>query len=382
MPPTALEQFRSRFPILSRRVYVNSCSQGALSTDVEAALGAFMESWHTGGSPWDQWVGEVERLRAAFAATIGADVDEIAVMPNATTAAAAIATALPFDGSRREVLLGGFEFPTMAHLWQAQARRGAEIVWAGTPDDASLPVERYEAHLSDRTSIVPVAHVCFRNGYRLDVPRLIASAHDAGALVLLDDYQHTGTSPLDVHALGVDALVTGTLKYLLGPPGVALLYVRRPLIEQLEPLVTGWFGRVDPFAFTLAPLDWARTARRLETGSPPVPTVYGAAAGLELLQSLGADTVSRQIAHLVDCLVAGATARGLDVLTPQDPARRGALVVLRARDAQGLVARLATHGVIASARGQGLRVSFHAYNNDADVDAVLAALDAERALLA
>lgn len=382
MPSSPLDEFRAHFPILGRRVYVNSCSQGALSTEVEAALAAFTASWHESGSPWDQWVGEVERLRTRFAAMIGADADEIAVMPNATTAAAAVATALPFDGPRREVLLGGVEFPTMAHLWQAQARRGARIVWAGAPDDALAPIEQYEAHLSERTSIVPVAHVCFRNGYRLDVPRLVTRAHAAGALVMLDDYQHTGTAPLDVRALGVDVLVTGTLKYLLGPPGISLLYVRRSLIEQLEPLVTGWFGRAEPFAFTLVPLDWSPSARRFETGSPPVPSVYGASAGLELLQHLGAERIGRQIAHLVDRMVGGAVARGLDVLTPQAPSERGALVVVRASDAPALAARLAAHGVIASARGQGLRVSFHAYNNDADVDAVLAALDAERALLA
>jgi len=377
-----LADFRSRFPILGRRVYVNSCSQGALSTDVESALGAFTESWHTGGSPWDQWVAELERLRTAFAAAIGADAEEIAVMPNATTAAAAIATALPFDGARRQVVLSGVEFPTMAHLWQAQVRRGAEIVWAGSPDDAVPPVERFEPYLGDRTAIVPVAHVCFKNGYRLDIPRLVARTHEAGALVMLDDYQHTGTAPLDVHALDVDMLVTGTLKYLLGPPGVALLYVRRSLIEQFEPLVTGWFGRANPFAFALAPLDWAPTARRFETGSPAVPTIYGATAGLELLQRLGADHAGQQIAHVVERMVSGAIALGLAVVTPSDAARRGPLVVIQARDAPALVARLAAHGVIASARGTGLRVSFHAYNTAEDVDAVLAALAAERALLA
>jgi selenocysteine lyase/cysteine desulfurase len=269
----------------------------------------------------------------------------------------------------------------MAHLWQAQARRGADIVWAGDPDEASPLVEHYEARLSERTSMVPVAHVCFRNGYRLDIPRLVKSAHSVGALVMLDDYQHTGTAPLEVHALGVDALVTGTLKYLLGPPGIALLYVRRSLVASLEPLVTGWFGRVEPFAFTLKPLDWAATARRFETGSPPVPSVYGAAAGLELLGRLGADRVERQIGGLVDRMVTGAVERGLDVLTPREPSQRGALVVLRTTDGQALATRLAARGVIASARGSGLRISFHAYNNDADVDAVLAALDAERSLL-
>jgi selenocysteine lyase/cysteine desulfurase len=377
VPVASLAAFRSRFPILGRSVYVNSCSQGALSTDVEHAMRAFTESWDSGGSPWDQWVEELERLRALFAETIGADADEVAVMPNATTAGAAVATALAFDGERREVLLSGFEFPTMAHLWQAQARRGAEIVWAGSPDDPSSPVERLAARLDERTCIVPVAHVSFRTGRRLDVRRLAAHAHDAGALVLVDDYQHTGTAPLDVHALGVDALVTGTLKYLLGPPGVAFLYVRRPLVERLEPLVTGWFGRADPFAFSLAPLDWSSSARRFETGSPPVPSVYGAAAGLDLLRGVGASTIASQIARLVDRMATGAKDRGFDVLTPDDHAERSALVVVRSTDAPGLVARLAARGVIASARGSGLRISFHAYNDDEDVDRVLATLEAE-----
>jgi selenocysteine lyase/cysteine desulfurase len=382
VPALTLAQFRARFPILGRRVYVNSCSQGALSTDVEAAMAAFMESWHTGGSPWDQWVGELERLRATFAAFIGADADEVAVMPNATTAAAAIATSLSFEGPRRRVILGGADFPTMAHLWQAQARRGAEIVWASAHDDAAPAAEAYRVAIDEQTLIVPVPHVSFRTGRRLDIPALVAHAHGVGALLMLDDYQHTGTAPIDVHALGLDVLVTGTLKYLLGPPGVAFLYVGRSLIDRFEPLVTGWFGRIDPFAFALAPLDWAASARRFETGSPPVPSLYGAVAGLNLLRLLGADVVERQIASLVDRCISGAVDRGFDVVTPDHPSRRGPLVVVRAHEATALVARLADRGIIASARGTGLRLSFHAYNDDSDVDAVLAALEAERVMVA
>lgn len=374
------EQFRTRFPIFNSRVYVNSCSQGALSLEVEAAFGAFIESWHTQGSPWDRWVGEVERLRAVFAASIGADADEIAVMPNASAAIAAIATALAFDAGRRTVVLGEFEFPTMTHVWLAQQRRGADIAWV-TARGETLPIEQYAAAIDDRTLIVPAAHVCFRNGYRLDIARLAALCRERGAYCMLDDYQRTGTAPLDVHALGVDFMVTGALKYLLGPAGVAFLYVRRELIERLEPLPTGWFGRVDPFAFSLDPLDWSASARRFETGSPPVPNAYAAAAGLELLAHVGPAVVESQIARLVERFASGARSRGFEVATPENPAERSSLVVLRSTDAAALVGRLATHGVIASSRGTGLRVSFHAYNNEQDVDAVLAALDAEESLI-
>ena len=373
-----LEQFRARFPIFAHTVYVNSCSQGALSVDVKDALDAFTASWATQGSPWERWVGEVERLRAAFAGSIGADADEIAVMPSASVAIAAIATALPFDTARRRVLLDEFAFPTMAHGWLAQQRRGAIVDWVPARGD-TLPVELYEPHIDERTLIVPATHVCFSNGYRIDVSALAALCRERGAYLMLDDYQRTGTAPLDVHALGVDFLVSGTLKYLLGPAGIAFLYVRRALIEQLEPLSTGWFGRANPFAFSLDPLDWAASARRFEGGTPPMPSAYAAAAGLDLLNTLGPAVVEAQIGRLTDRLIRGARSRGFAVATPDDPGQRGALVVVRCVDAGTLVRRLETRGIVASARGTGLRISFHAYNTDEDVDRVLAALDAEAA---
>ena len=374
------DAFRTRFPLLASRVYVNSCSQGALSVDVEAAIGRFTESWHAQGSPWDEWISEVERLRVAFAETIGASADEIAIMPSASAAIAAIATALPFDAGRRTVVLGEFEFPTMAHVWLAQEKRGARIAWVRARGD-TLPVERYEALINDQTLVVPVTHVCFRNGYRLDVPRVAALARERGAYIFLDDYQRTGTGPIDVHALGVDFMVTGALKYLVGPSGVAFLYVRRDRVQGLEPLVTGWFGRVDPFAFSVDRLDWSATARRFETGTPPVPNVYAARAGLELLRAVGLEPIEQQVSRLVERFVRGARTRGYDVATPDDPARRGPLVVVRSSDAAELVRRLDRRGIIASSRGSGLRVSFHAYNSEQDVDAVLDALAAESALL-
>src|SRR5437867_1166950 len=150
-------QFRSRFPIFGRLVYVNSCSQGALSTDVEASMREYLESWHDAGSPWELWVERVEELRAAFAASIGADREEIAVLPSASAGINAIASALDFSGSRSTVVMGEFEFQTMAQAWLAQERRGATIRWARAAGDR-LDVSAYEAVVDDRTLIVPATH--------------------------------------------------------------------------------------------------------------------------------------------------------------------------------------------------------------------------------
>lgn len=222
---------------------------------------------------------------------------------------------------------------------------------------------------------MPATHICFRNGYRVDIPKLAALCRDRGAYCFLDDYQRTGTAPLDVHHLDVDFMVTGALKYLLGPSGVAFLYVRRDLIQRLEPLATGWFGRSDPFAFEIDRLDWSSSARRFEAGTPPIPTVYAARAGIELIQQVGLAVIEQRIAELVERFDRGARDRGFDVVTRIDPARRGPLVVLRVSNTAQVVQRLERDGIIASARGTGLRVSFHAYNNEQDVDAVLEAVD-------
>jgi selenocysteine lyase/cysteine desulfurase len=374
------DQFRSRFPIFNKRVYVNSCSQGALSTDVEAALHEWMQSWHEDGSPWDRWVEQVEALRAMFASSIAADADEIAVVPAASGGINAIASALDFDGPRRRVVIGEFEFPTMAQIWLAQERRGAQISWARAAGDR-LPIDAYAAVVDATTLIVPATHVCFRNGHKTDMAAVTALCHDRGALVFMDDYQHTGSGPLDVHALGVDFMVTGCLKYLLAASGIGFLYVRRALIERLQPLITGWFGRVNPFAFRIDALDWPDSARRFESGTPPVPNAYATLAALRLLNEIGYDAVGKQIGHLVARFHDAASSAGFVVRTPADPQRRGPLVVVQSLDAPALVERLARGGIVASARGNGLRISFHAYNNEADVDAVMAALEANASLL-
>ena len=380
MPALPLADFRARFPILGRRVYVNNCSQGALSLDVEAAFAGFLASWREGGSPWDRWVDAVERLRGAVAAWIGADADEVAVVPSASAAISAIASALDFTGPRRRVVVGDLEFPTMAHVWLAQARRGAEVAFAHAEGESIAP-SAYRALVDDRTLVVPVTHVCYRNGFRLDVEDIVAACHEQGALVFLDDYQHTGTAPIDVRALGVDFWVSGALKYLLGPSGVAFLYVRRDLIDRLVPSVTGWFGRIDPFAFDPTRCDWSASARRFEGGTPPIPNAYAALAGLELLQSVGAGVIAARIGELTTRLHLGGSRAGYRLLTSADPARRGPLVVVSSPDAAALVERLGRRGIIASARGRGVRISFHAYNDTNDADAVLEALAAEAHLV-
>jgi len=373
-----IESIRTRFPVFRKKVYLNSCSQGALSDAVETALQEHIRSWHEQGSPWDRWVDEYEAAHAAFAKFIGASPEEVAVVPSASAGINAIASALDF-GKRRKVVMGEFEFPTMGQIWLAQQKRGAEIQFLAA-SNGQIPVDAYASAVDENTLIVPLTHVCFMNGFRSNVPAVARVAQERGALVMMDDYQDAGTRPINVKALGVDFYVSGALKYLLCPSGVAFLYVRRELIEKLTPTVTGWFGQENPFAFDVKHFLPAGTARRFETGSPPLPHAYAVPAALGLLGSVGFDAISGHVARLTRTLVEGARQMKIKIKTPPDTC--GPLVVLQMKDAEAMVKKLAAQDIVVSNRMDGLRVSFHAYNNQEDVLKVLALLNQNLDLVA
>jgi selenocysteine lyase/cysteine desulfurase len=365
-----VREVRSRFPIFNRKIYLNSCSQGALSNAVEAALTGHLQTWHEGGSPWDVWVQKYEETRAQFARFIGAEPDEVAVVPSASAGINAVASALEFT-KRPKVVMGEYEFPTMGHVWLAQKSRGAQIEFVAAEGER-LRTESYAQAVDERTAIVPLTHICFMNGFRSDIAGVTRIAHAKGALVFLDDYQDCGTRPVNVKAMDVDFYVTGTLKYLLASSGVAFLYVRKSLIPTLAPTISGWFAQNNPFAFDVKHLDQASNARRFEAGTPPIPNIYAASAGIALLQEIGLDQVAQQVRTLAQALIQGARELGIHVKTPLDSV--GPLVVLRSSNVEKVIALLAEQNIIVSSRHDGLRISFHVHNTLDDVRQVLDAL--------
>lgn len=366
----SIQSIRSRFPIFKKKIYLNSCSQGALSDAVEAAFGEYLKSWHDAGSPWDVWVQRYEEIRAQFARFINAEPDEVAVVPSASAGINSVASAFDFK-KRNKVIMGEYEFPTMGHIWLAQRKRGAEIQYIDATHDDISP-EAYAKVIDEETAIVPVTHVCFKNGFRSDVARITEAAHAKGAPVFMDDYQDCGTRPIDVKALGVDFYVAGTLKYLLGPPGLAFLYVNKEWITKLNPTISGWFAQRNPFAFDPKNLDLAPSARRFEAGTPPIPNLYAASAGIALLQEIGMAEVAEQVAKLAKALIDGAREMGIHVKTPLRS--KGPLVVLKSTNVDSVIQKLAAKNIVVSGRHDGLRISFHVHNTLDDVKQVLGAL--------
>jgi selenocysteine lyase/cysteine desulfurase len=248
--------------------------------------------------------------------------------------------------------------------------------------DSRIPVERFADAIDDETLLVSITHVCFRNGARLDVPAIINLAHEHGAMVLLDSYQALGTFPIDVKALDVDFLVGGTLKYLLASSGLAYLYVRGDHLPQLNPTMGGWFSQSNIFEMAIDRHDPSPTARKFESGTPPVPNIYAGIAGIELVQSIGLDAVERQLIDLTGALKEGIRERGFALMTPDVPGEHGALITVRAHDVNRLVAALAEDNIVTSSRDDNLRISPHVYNTHVDIDRLLDALTRHSHLVA
>jgi selenocysteine lyase/cysteine desulfurase len=374
-PTVAWDRYRSEFPIFQTKTYFNSCSLGALSTRVAAAVRQFTDQWDANGAAawYGPWLGEIERLRARLASLLGASADEIALFPSITAALSAVASA--FDGVRRpKVVLSDMEFPTTVYQWTAKESRGIKVEMVRSPDTLSVPPERYAHAVDDRTQLLVASHVYFTSGVIQDIAALARIAHDRGAYCLIDAYQATGQLPTDVHASGVDFLVTGGLKWLLGGPGVAYLYVRREVAQSLQPTAVGWFAHRNQFAFDIQHFEYADGARRFEGGTPAVAAIYAGRAGADLVAEIGISQIRQRQVELVSLIVAEARRRGLHPRVPGRVEDLAGIVTIPRADPAGVVKALAQRNIIVDFRPGIVRLSPYFYNTPEECERVVAAI--------
>jgi kynureninase len=367
-----LRAFRDEFPVLTAKTYLISASLGPISRRSETALRAYVDAWAEHGAPEPVWLehffprmGTVKRL---FGGLIGADRAEIAITVNVSLALSSVVSALDLR-ERPRLVLSELDFPSNGHVLLAQRRRGAEVVVVRSPDGISVPVEAYEEAIDARTALVVVNRVAYRSGALVDAGAICRLAREAGALSFVDDFHGAGVVPVDVHALGCDLYAAGALKWLCGGPGTAFVYARREILPRLEPGVTGWFATEEPFAFDLEGASYHPGARRLEHGTPAVPSVYLAHGGLEIVSEVGPGRIRARQRELTTRVVDRADALGLEVRTPRDPDARGGTVSVRVGPgAQDLAAALYERGVCVDARGDVLRIAPHFFNTEDEVD--------------
>jgi len=229
----------------------------------------------------------------------------------------------------------------------------------------------YDALINENTALVSACHGWYVNGFVQDVARIAARANAAGALSFVDAYQTLGAVPVNVRDLGVDFLTTGTLKFLMGVPGIAFMYVRPEIVESLHPTATGWFGRVDPFAFDAQTLDWAPNASRFDAGTPAVVNAYIARAGMEIIDDVSPARIRAWHEVLARRLIDGGRARALTLHGTDNVRQKTATTAFVVPDSHAVEAAMRARGVLPSARGEVIRLAPHFYTTLDDVDCAL-----------
>lgn len=345
-----MRPFREHFPSLHDPyclAHLGCCSLAPVAVGVRAAVEHYLRRCDEDGAPWGEFAPEVLYLKVLIARLIGADPTEIAIF-HTTNAACAALGRLVAGGERDVLLTSELDFPQTR---RALAGQGLETVLA------LRDTSHWSQAVDHRTALVSAPLVSYACGHRPDLRSLSRLAHEAGAHFFVDADQGLGAVAVHVGELGIDAMVAGLSKYLLGLPGVAFLFVRRSLLGAAR----SEDARADnPYAASANEL----TAEALERDTPPVVPVYAARAALELLLD-SLSVVYPQVEAMTHSLRAQLVAAGYRIPEEADP--DGPMVPVLLEDAVAAERWLRDKGVVASARGSVLRFSVHGFTSEADL---------------
>jgi kynureninase len=356
--------YRDRFPILRDCTYLINHSLAAMPAAAEARLLEYARMWKERGiRAWGEgWWEMPVTVGDQIGRIIGAPPGSTVMHQNVTVAEEVVLSCFRRPGARNRVVYEEANFPSVRYLYQAQP----ELEVVAVRDDAAI----VEA-IDERTLLVPISHVLFKNAEIQDVEPIVRRAHEAGAYVVLDCYPSAGVVHLDVTALGVDFAVGGSVKWLCGGPGAGWLYVRPDLAERLEPTFVGWQGHARPFAFE-PELEYAAGVRRFLTGTPNVPALYAATAGYDVIEEVGVERIRERSLVLTQLLIDSLEAAGLEIGSPREASRRGGTILVRTPDDAAVHRELGERGIICDFRPDaGIRLGPHFYNTEAELrDAV------------
>jgi kynureninase len=353
--------YRERFPILDDCTYLINHSLAAMPAAAEDRLREYARMWRERGiRAWGEgWWELPVTVGDQLGRIMGAPSGSIVMHQNVTVAEAVVLSCFPRPGGRNRVVYEEANFPSVRYLFQAQPQ--LEVV--AVEDDEAIV-----AAIDERTLLVPISHVLFKNAEIQDVEPIVRRAHEVGAHVVLDCYQSAGVVPFDLTDLGVDFAVGGSVKWLCGGPGAGWLYVRPDLAERLEPTLVGWQAHARPFAFE-PELEYATGgARRFLTGTPNVPALYAATAGYDVIEEIGVPRIRERSLALTQLVINLCDDAGLEVISPRDPARRGGSVTVSTPDHAAVHKELGERGIVCDFRPDaGVRLGPHFFNSEEEL---------------
>ena len=381
-----LDYIRNKFPILSRSVYLISNSLGAVPRQALDGLKKYYQLWaEEGVSAWEQeWWDLSRKVGNKIASFIGAAEDEVTMLTNATVCHwVSLSTKfLSKNDQRNQIIITDHDFPSVIYAVSKIAKfMGWKVEIVESHGQPGLDANDLVEKIDERTLFVATSHVYFKSAYIQDISRIAARARQVGALTLIDGYHAAGTLPVDVKQLEVDFYIGGCLKWLCGGPGNAFLYVRPELASHLKPQLTGWFAHQNPFLFAQK-MEYVQSSYKYMSGTPPIPCLYTALAGLNIIEKIGISQIRKKSLHQTELIIKKAKERGFRLFTPEEDNLRGGAVSVSLPHAFPVKQALEKRGIKVDYRKGGekepdvIRIGPHFYTKDEEIETLFREMDA------
>ena len=372
--------FRAQMPVTRRWAYFDHAAVAPLPAPTATTMAAWStEASEEGDTAWPRWNRQVQQIHHLAAELCGAHADEIGLVPNTTAGINVVAEGYPWRAGDNLVTLAN-EFPSNQYPWLQLLRRGVETRRVSVDPSGKVDWSRLLAACDQRTRIVSLSWVGFATGWRLDLQEAAERIHQAGALFFLDAIQGLGLFPLNLAETPVDFLAADGHKWMLGPEGAGILYVRRRHLDLLQPTGVGWNSVTHPYDFDRIELELKPSAARYEGGSQNIVGLLALGCSLRLLQSFGLtpfqSPLAERVLALTDLACEELQGVGARIITRRDGQHRSGIVAfqLPGQDLEALRRTCLQAGVALSYRGGCLRISPHAYGNEDDIARLVAEL--------
>ena len=366
------EDTRQRFPVTERVAYLNSAAAGPVSrASLEAASGYYEKMMRDGDVHWNRWLADREGVRKKIAAFINAEPEEIAFTTNTSAGMNVIVDALE---DRGEVISSELEFPVTTLPWMHRRIPVHRL----PATDGELMFDSIRGAMTQATGILALSHVQFSNGFRIDLDKL-GEVKGKHALVI-NASQSAGAFEIDVKRMNIDALCATGHKWLLAGYGSGFVYLSRELLDQSLPRSIGWLSVEQPFEMRndeFRPRHDA--AARVELGCPHFAGIFSLGASLDLIDEVGIANIQARVLELNRSLTSRLTENGWRILSPlKDESARSAETLIAVEKPGEVVHHLFRRGVIVTEKPEGIRVATHFFNNEDDVEKLIAALNETR----
>lgn len=364
-------RYRNRFPVTERLIYLNHAAVAPLCRPAAEAMQSLaQDALDFGSEHYQNWLDTYEGLRVAAARLIGATPREIAIVKNTSEGIATVAAGMDWKPGDIVVAFQE-EFPSNFYPWKRLEARGVEVRWLSIFDDLDC-IDR----ACEGARLLAVSFVQYLSGYRVDLEKIGEICARRGCFFLVDAIQGLGAFPIDVRAAHIDALAADGHKWLLGPEGCGLLYIKQERQDEIEPIEFGWTNVAKYYDYSSRDMTLRSDAGRYECGTLNTIGCYGLRASIEFLLEVGMEQTAPAIQALGDRIHRGVTAMGFETLGRRSPETGAGIVSFRKPgiEAHAIVRKLKDASIVTAPRQGWVRASPHFYIAPAEIDRMLAEL--------